>query len=80
MLNALTAPQLTGNNVDENKIFENKIACEWLSTKQAADFLSMTENALRIMVYRNQINVYRVGRRLRFSIKECRSLFEKKEK
>ena len=34
-----------------NKFFENRIEREWLSTEEAAHFLSVSSNALRIMVY-----------------------------
>ena len=59
----------------EKLFIENQIAYEWLSTKEAAHFLSVSENALRIMVHRNQVTVYRIGRRLRFKLKDCQSLF-----
>lgn len=57
---------------------ENKINSEWLSTKEAALVLSLTENALRIMVHRGQITVYKLGRRLRFRLIDCLALFKKK--
>lgn len=60
------------------QIFENRIEREWLSTEEAAYFLSVSSNALRIMAHRGQIRTYKVGRRLRFSIRDCRSLFAKK--
>jgi len=59
-------------------IFDNRIACEWLTTKEAAQVLGVTENALRIMVYRRQVSVYKFGRRLRFKLEDCLALFEKK--
>jgi excisionase family DNA binding protein len=62
----------------EQKFFENRIDREWLSTKEAAQFLSVSENALRIMVYREQIPAFKIGRRLRFKLKDCESLFERK--
>ena len=58
--------------------FENEIKCEWLSTKDAARFLSLTENAVRIMVHRGQIRAYKLGRRLRFKREDCQSLIVKK--
>lgn len=58
--------------------FENRIEREWLSTEEAAHFLSVSSNALRIMVHRGQVPVYRFGRRLRFSVKDCQALFQKK--
>lgn len=58
--------------------FEKIIGCEWLSTQQAAKYLSISENALRIMVHRGQIDSYRIGRRLRFKFSDCQKLFLKK--
>jgi excisionase family DNA binding protein len=76
------------NGIDEDGIdevirnsrlfIENKINSEWLSTKEAALVLSLTENALRIMVHRGQIQVYKLGRRLRFRLIDCLALFKKK--
>jgi excisionase family DNA binding protein len=60
------------------KFFENRFAREWLSTDEAAHFLSVSPNALRIMVYRGQIEAYRLGRRLRFSVRDCQALFRKR--
>ena len=65
------------NNVLElssSSLFENRIDREWLTTKEAAQFLAISENALRIMVYRGQIKVYKFGRRLRFKIGDCQGL------
>ena len=82
----LKMPRLNGGKMnsrnnglepDGSLLFLNQIA-EWLSTSQAAHFLSITENALRIMVYRGQIPVYRVGRRLRFKLHDLKNLFVKK--
>lgn len=60
------------------EIFEKRIQSEWLTTKEAAQFLGVSENALRIMVYRGQISVFKFGRRLRFRLKDCEALFVKK--
>lgn len=61
-----------------NSIFLNQIMSDWLSTEEAACFLSLTPNALRIMVHRGQIPVYKFGRRLRFKLEDCQRLFQKK--
>jgi excisionase family DNA binding protein len=69
------------NNVHELRsslFFDNRIEREWLSTEEAAYFLCITPNALRIMVHRGQIQVYKFGRRLRFKVKDCQVLFLKK--
>jgi excisionase family DNA binding protein len=60
-------------------LLENQIANEWLCTKDAARFLSVSESALRMMVYRGQIQPHTFGRRLRFRTQDLRSLFQKKE-
>lgn len=76
-----SAGSVNGTKVNfgvNNLVFENRIACEWLSTKEAAYFLSVTENALRIMVHRDQVPVFKFGRRLRFRLKDCQALFSRK--
>jgi excisionase family DNA binding protein len=57
---------------------KQQVQREWLSTEEAAYFLSITPNALRIMVHRDQIRAYKFGRRLRFNLQECRLLFARK--
>lgn len=59
------------------RLFDN-LENEWLSTEEAASYLSISPNALRIMVYRDQIKAYKFGRRLRFKLRDCQGLFEKK--
>lgn len=61
------------------QLFDNQNSKEWLTTNEAARFLAVTPNALRIMVYRGQIQVYKLGkRRLRFHLRDCQALFIKK--
>ncbi|MBD65935.1 MAG: hypothetical protein CME62_12055 [Halobacteriovoraceae bacterium] len=51
----------------DNKI--NQIEDEnviWLDTKEAAKFLRITPNALRILVHRARVRAYKLGSRLRF--------------
>ncbi len=59
--------------------FENRVELEWLSTKEAADFLSLSTNALRIMVCRHQVKSYKLGRRLRFLKSDLIGLLKTKE-
>ena len=63
-------------------LFENQVEREWLTTKEAAHFLGVSENALRIMVHRDQVSVYKFGHkknsRLRFRLSDCQALFLKK--
>lgn len=56
------------------EFFQNKIVCEWLSSSQAALFLGVTENALRIMVCRGQVRSHKMGRRLRFKVEDLNCL------
>ncbi len=60
------------------EIFDNRIWSEWLSTKEAARFLSITPNALRIMVCRGKIEAYKLGRKLRFKLSDLRNLLSGK--
>lgn len=62
----------------KNQFFENRIAQEWLATKSAAEYLGISENALRIMVHGDQIRFHKLGRRLRFRTDELRTLFTRK--
>lgn len=62
----------------ESSIFENRIVCEWLSSAQVATYFGISENALRIMVYRRQIKFSKLGRRLRFHIKDVQALLNSK--
>lgn len=65
--------------IDSGKqIFENRIAHEWLTTESAARYLGISENALRIMVHRNQIRTHKFGRRLRFRAGDLEALFVEK--
>lgn len=60
------------------QFFDNQNSKEWLTTNEAAKFLGVTPNALRIMVYRNQVPTYKFGRRLRFRLRDCQALFIRK--
>ena len=62
-------------NMKNNKklFFENLDSTRWLTTEQAASYLSLTPNALRIWVHRGKIIPARLGRRLRF----CRKSIDK---
>lgn len=61
-----------------SQLFEKRIQCEWLSTQEAARYFSVSTNALRIMVHRGQVKSYKLGRRLRFRVDDCRALFKSK--
>lgn len=57
--------------------FENRSVGEWLTCSEAADFLRITPNALRILVSRDRVKAYRIGRRLRFNTVDLRRLLFK---
>ncbi len=56
------------------ELFQNRIGCEWLSSTQAAIYLGISENALRIKVCRRQVQFYKIGSRLRFHIVDLKVL------
>jgi excisionase family DNA binding protein len=62
----------------DSRIEDQSNSQEWLSTFEAARLLSVTPNALRIMVYRGQLRVYKLGSRLRFRRQDCLALFQRK--
>ena len=66
-----------GVDFGSQKFFENRIEREWLSSKEAANYLRLSENALRIMVHRGQVPALRLGRRLRFRLEDCLGLISK---
>ena len=54
-------------------LFHNRIMGKWLSTKEAASYLGITPNALRIMVHRGKVKAHRLGARLKFSLEDLKS-------
>ena len=56
-------------------LFENFDS--WLSTKDVAKFLSVSPNAVRIMVCRRILPAFRMNGRLRFRKSDCVSLLSK---
>lgn len=56
------------------ELFQNKIVSDWLSSSEAAQYLKVSENALRIMVCRRQVPFHKLGRRLRFKLRELENL------
>lgn len=58
---------------DFNKsgFFNNRTGKQnWLSTKQASDYLGISPNALRIWVCRGRIRAFKLGSRLKFRIRD----------
>ena len=69
-----TSSYLRGGNSSQ-RLFKNQIASastdekdSWLDTKSAAKYLALTPNALRILVHRRQIEFFKLGSRLRFTL------------
>lgn len=59
-------------------IFDNLAAdTVWLSTKEAARFLGISPNALRILVCRGKVNFFKMGTRLKFSKNDLVNLLKK---
>lgn len=65
-------------DVESARLFENRITCEWYSTKEAADYLRISPNALRIWVCRGKIKAYKMGRHLRFHVEDLAELLQKR--
>ncbi len=84
LFNLMAGNGTTGNilknevEIKREKFFENKIERKWLTSKEVALYLSISENAVRIMVHRNQITSYKFGRRLRFKFIDCETLIQKR--
>jgi excisionase family DNA binding protein len=54
-----------------------EIANSWLSTNDVAKILSISPNAVRILVCRGRLPAFRLGRHLRFRKKDCAALVQK---
>jgi hypothetical protein len=63
------------NSRSELLIFENKIVPVWASTKDAAQMLGISPNALRIRKCRGEIECRYFGKYLRFNVSQLQSLF-----
>ena len=50
----------------------------WLTTLEASRYLGISENALRILVFRKKIKAYKFNRRLRFRAVDLRSCFQER--
>jgi len=55
-----------GSVKTESLLFENLEVGEWLTSAEAARFLGISTNALRIKVCRGQVEFKKLGSRLRF--------------
>ena len=60
-------------------LFDNQVIEKWLSTKEAASYLGLSPNALRILVHRQRVRAYKLGARLKFRVRDLRSALQPKE-
>ena len=60
--------------MSDEMFFENGNGKVWLSCEQAARYLAMSTNALRIMVHRKQVKAYKFRRRLKFLMRDLELL------
>lgn len=52
---------------------------EWMTTKEAAQYLRISPNALRILVCKRRIASYKLGASLRFKLDDLQSLIKPQE-
>ncbi len=64
------------NQIEKSDAFF-EIANSWLSTNDVARLLSLSPNAVRIMVCRGLLPAYKLRNRLRFRKKDCLALVQK---
>jgi excisionase family DNA binding protein len=70
------SPKLFKNLIND-EIEDEKV--RWFDTDEAANFLRITPNALRILVHRARVKSYKLGRRLRFKQCDLVSVLQLKE-
>jgi len=70
---------LVGGDANE-LLFDNGSFHGWIATAQAAAYLKISPNALRIMVHRGKVKTHKLGSRLRFQVQDLRSCLSKKER
>ena len=68
-----------GFDKNQDQLFENRILQKWLTTKEAAYYLGISPNALRIWVCREKVKAYKLGSKLRFRIEDLKYLLKKQE-
>ncbi|MGE4233041.1 MAG: helix-turn-helix domain-containing protein [Bacteriovoracia bacterium] len=61
-------------------VFDNRISTtRLLNTKEAAAYLGVTPNALRILVHRGRVKAEKLGHRLKFHIDALKASLQKRE-
>ena len=56
----------------QTTLFQNRI--KWITVKDTAKYLSRTENAIRLLIYRGVLTSYKLGRRTYLKLSEIDSL------
>lgn len=59
-------------------LFDNRLSFDWITTAQAAAYLKISQNALRIMVHRGLIKAHKLGSRLRFRLPDLKACLHQK--
>ena len=75
--NGTQSPRVIGERFFDNRMQE--YADRLLSTNEAARYLGLTPNALRIRVHRGSIPAYRLGSRLRFRKRDLDASLQRRE-
>lgn len=73
MVNYKKNQKVSHEMCDSDMLFDNLI---WLGTKEAASYLRMTANALRIAVCRGQVKAHKWRRKLYFKKRDLERLLE----
>lgn len=75
----LNNENLVGKHAND-LLFDNDHFHSWIATAQAAAYLGISPNALRIMVHRGKIKTHKLGSRLRFQIQDLNKCLSNKER
>jgi excisionase family DNA binding protein len=67
---------LFDKKMNDQKVDENE---QWLNTDEAATYLRVSPNALRILVHRAKVKSFKFGSRLRFKLSDLISVLQPKE-
>lgn len=60
--------------LQKNDTFFNNLT--WMTSREAADYLRITPNNLRVIIYRGKLKVYKFNNRNRFKREELDRLIE----
>lgn len=78
--------QVQEGEIPSVQLFNNEITRQfedererWFNTNEAATYLSITPNALKILVHRARVKYYKLGRRLKFKKSDLISILQPME-